>query len=260
MPQFVPPSLGAASFNCPHCEALSHQSWFKHFLLNFASGERPCILSAREIPIATTGESFEKLLEIARFRAIASKKISLHNHGFKQCSAIELLNVHVSECYSCKQFSVWVADDLVHPKFETEILPHKDMPEEIKFDFLEAAGIVAKSPRGAAALLRLCIQKLMIVLGQKGNDINADIAGLVKEGLDKDIQQALDVVRVVGNDAVHPGRIDLRDDLVLAMSLFKLVNLVVERMISGPKHVKELFEALPEGKRSAIALRDGDGS
>ncbi len=63
------------------------------------------------------------------------------------------------------------------------------------------------------------------------------------------------VVRVVGNDAVHPGALDLRDDRAAAERLFGLVNLIVERMISYPKHVEALDGSLPETKRDEIERR-----
>ncbi|OQW39268.1 MAG: hypothetical protein A4S12_02345 [Proteobacteria bacterium SG_bin5] len=124
-------------------------------------------------------------------------------------------------------------------------------------DYEEAGTLLQLSPRGAAALLRLSIQKLCKELGEKGRNIDDDIAALVKKGLDPRVQQALDVVRVIGNNAVHPGQIDLRDDRATAEKLFGLVNLIAEIMISQPKHVADMYESLPQNARDAIKRRDG---
>ena len=94
-------------------------------------------------------------------------------------------------------------------------------------------------------------------MGEKGKDLNEDIASLVKKGLEEDVQKALDVVRVIGNHAVHPGQIDLKDDKPTAASLFALVNLIVERRIAIPKRIKEIYEGLPSGALEQIAKRDG---
>ena len=91
---------------------------------------------------------------------------------------------------------------------------------------------------------------------QKGKDVNTDIANLVKEGLPVKIQKALDTVRVTGNEAVHPGILDLRDDQETAQNLFKLINFIAEKMISEPKEVEKLFDNLPEDKKEAIEKRD----
>jgi hypothetical protein len=168
----------------------------------------------------------------------------------------EMHNLTVSLCHSCNAFSVWIEDRLVYPVRNSEIVPHEEMPDVIREDFEEAAAIVDRSPRGAAALLRLMIQKLMPELGEKGKNINDDIASLVEKGLDAQIQQAMDILRVVGNHAVHPGQIDLKDDKATALNLFDLLNVIIERCITTPNRIKALFEGLPEGARKAIKKRD----
>jgi hypothetical protein len=136
-------------------------------------------------------------------------------------------------------------------------MPNNDLPDEIKRDYEEARSIINHSPRGAAALLRLCIQKLCAFLGESGTNINADIAALVKKGLNPLVQKSLDIVRVVGNEAVHPGTIDVTDDPEIAIHLCKLVNIIAETMITQPKHVDALYGILPQDKRDQIEKRDG---
>ncbi|HZR18431.1 MAG TPA: DUF4145 domain-containing protein [Verrucomicrobiae bacterium] len=152
--------------------------------------------------------------------------------------------------------AVWVHNQLLFPLNKVGPLPNQELPPEIISDFEEARGIVTASPRGAAALLRLSIQKLCKHLGESGKNIDGDIASLVKKGLNPTIQQALDIVRVIGNEAVHPGAMDLRDDRDIALHLFELVNGIADQMISHPKKVTELYAKLPEAKRKAIAARD----
>jgi hypothetical protein len=134
-------------------------------------------------------------------------------------------------------------------------MPNKDMPPEVINDYEEAASILSTSPRGASALLRLCIQKLCVHLGGTGKNINEDIKKLVERGLPIQVQKALDAVRVIGNNAVHPGQIDT-DNLEMAGSLFNLVNLVTDYMISKPKEVSAIYDALPKDVVDAIEKRD----
>ncbi len=169
-----------------------------------------------------------------------------------------LYNTFVSRCFNCKDISIWIYDKLVYPRRGEAPPANPDLPDEIRRDYDEASSILDLSPRGAAALIRLCIQKLCKELGQSGDNINADIKALVAGGLDPRVQKALDAVRVIGNNAVHPGQIDLRDDRVIAESLFRLLNLVAEKMISEPKHVDEVYAALPEDALKAIGIRDAE--
>jgi len=147
---------------------------------------------------------------------------------------------------------------MVHPQIITAPLPNPDLSDDVRRDFEEARAILSLSPRGAAALLRLAIQKICTELGESGTNINQDIGSLVKKGLPLKVQQALDTVRVVGNNAVHPGQVDLRDNEETARQLFGLVNLVADVMVSQPKHVDALYKAIvPDSARRAIGKRDG---
>ena len=145
---------------------------------------------------------------------------------------------------------------LVFPPKREGAEPNPDLPAEIAYDFQEARSILKTSPRGAAALLRLAVQKLCKHLGESGENINADVGSLVKKGLDQQVQQALDVVRVIGNEAVHPGTIYLQDDNDTVLQLLEIVNLIATQMISVPKSVKSLYNKLPPTKLEGIASRD----
>lgn len=135
-------------------------------------------------------------------------------------------------------------------------LPNADLSDEIQSDYAEAAAIAMRSPRGAAALLRLAIQKLCRDLGGRGDNLNADIGALVAKGLPAPIQQALDAVRVIGNEAVHPGELDLRDDVDTVGRLFRLINAIADQMITRPKEIAELYDMIPPEKREQIEKRN----
>jgi Domain of unknown function (DUF4145) len=147
---------------------------------------------------------------------------------------------------------------MIYPLVDGVPNPHSEMPEEIKKDYEEARSIVARSPRGAAALLRLAIQKLTdeLLEDRKGKDLNENIAILVKGDLPERIQKALDYLRVIGNNAVHPGLIDIRDNRQVANSLFELLNVIVDDLISEPKKVDGLYGQLPKKDLSNIQKRD----
>ena len=159
-------------------------------------------------------------------------------------------------CAHCNEKSFWLNKKMVYPEKTIAPIPHKDLPTELFDDYMEASSILNKSPRGAAALLRLALQKLMVVLGEPGKDINKDIGSLVAKGLFPQVQQALDIVRVIGNESVHPGQLDLKDDNETALQLFGLINFIVEDRITRPKTIQDLFNKIPEGKRKGIEDRD----
>jgi hypothetical protein len=149
-----------------------------------------------------------------------------------------------------------MGDKMIFPEQANAPLPHVDTPADCKEDYLEARNIISRSPRGAAALLRLVIQKLMPHLGEKGKNIDADIASLVQKGLPLEVQQALDACRVIGNNAVHPGEMDLAATPDLPVQMCELVNFIVENRISQPKKIQAIYSSLPAKNLAAIQTRD----
>jgi hypothetical protein len=160
------------------------------------------------------------------------------------------------QCGHCAGYTVWHSGRQVFPDRGNAPLPNPDTPADVIALYEEAAGIMVKSPRAAAALLRLAVQKLCKALGEKGKDINDDIGNLVKQGLPIQVQQSLDAVRVIGNNAVHPGEINADNPAAVAL-LFGLLNVIVDRMITQPKKIQEIYGALPPKILDGISKRDG---
>lgn len=167
-------------------------------------------------------------------------------------------NVHVCHCNHCSKYSLWVNYKMIYPNQTLVDFPNADLPDDIKVDYLEAASILIQSPRGASAILRLSIEKLVNYLNAEGKDLNAKIGFLVSnKNLNPKIQKSLDLVRVIGNNAVHPGQIDLIDDQSTAEKLFRLVNIIAKEMITEPQEVDALFdELIPEDNKIQIEKRD----
>lgn len=167
---------------------------------------------------------------------------------------VNVLTIHRCQC--CGKKIIWIDDNYVYPDIIAEEA-NADMPDSVKQLYDEAGLIYNKSPRAACALLRLAVDRLCNELGETDRDINKNIGALVEKGLPKSVQQALDVVRVVGNKAVHPGQISFDvDDNGTAIMLMRLLNIIVERMISEPKEIDSLYQGLPESVKESIEKRD----
>jgi hypothetical protein len=147
---YVAPVLNRKAFHCPHCGVYAPQEW-EH--LTLYGGTHP-------------------------------------SHAWR------------GECFNCKKYTYWIAQLISEGLFEDHDAimvsplestnapgPHPDMPEKPRADYEEARAIVDRSPRGAAALLRLALQELGVALGEPGKNINDDIASLVQKGLDPLVQK-----------------------------------------------------------------------
>ena len=236
MPEYKPPSIEQRAFCCPHCYTLARQYWFRLHLGSLRASETPKDLINSEF----------------------GGNPGLVNLNSSHSSTVGLAGVYISSCEHCADFAIWLGGKMVCPDTGVAPPPNEDLSDEVREIYREAVAISSKSPRGSAALIRLAVQKLCTELGEEQHTLNEAIAQLVRKGLNPKVQKMLDYVRVTGNDAVHPGQMDFNDNAEIVGTLFVLLNLIAESMITHPKVVDEAYESLPVSKKEQIKKRDGN--
>lgn len=217
--KYYPPEHAMGQFHCPHCGVFAKQFWAH--------------IEAKRI----WGNTFIGA-HVSTFQEDLDKKWT------------------ISRCEHCDEKMIWLNNEIVYPKKIIVDLPNDDLSEDIKKDYLEAATIFNDSPRSSAALLRLALQKLCKQLGEKGDNINEDIKNLVKKGLNPQIQKSLDILRITGNNAVHPGEINVEEKPELVLKLFELINFIAEKLITEPKEIEGFYEELPDNAKEQVKERD----
>lgn len=167
-----------------------------------------------------------------------------------------LWTVEYSECLyeHCGKQCLWIDEKMLLPDVSGFPNPNNDMPESIQNIYNEASAVANKSLRAAAALLRLALHELCKYLGAKTKNLQTDIDFLMQEkGLPSKIVEAMDIVRIVGNDAAHPGEIEVGNKPEIVEALFRLINFIAEKMISEPKRMEEeiskVNQILPDSKK-----------
>jgi hypothetical protein len=198
---------------------------------------------------------YPPLYKSAQFHCLKCAVYAKQSWGILRDNGIAT-DFEYSRCHHCYNDCFWYKGKMIVPSEAHVAPPHQDLPESCLLEYNEARDIASRSPRAAAALLRLAVQKLMIELGEKGDNINNDIGSLVLKGLPVQVQQALDYCRVIGNNGVHPGEIELNDNPEITNSLFEMINFIVEDRISRPKKITELYNILPKGALEAVEKRD----
>lgn len=219
--RFEAPSAGVRHFTCPACHTLTDQRWYK----------------------------------VDVYHDIPGVQRNMQDGPY----------LRVSSCAACNHYIIWRDDRPIFPHIALAILAHEDLPAELLADYEEAQAVASISPRAAAALLRTLIDRLTKILLEYRNlptsgDLNARIGRLVKNGLDVDVQAGLDVLRLAGNNALHPE--ELASLLVPttpeeAAVLFETVNEIVEDMITRPRRRRDLAARITKSGLKQIADRDG---
>jgi hypothetical protein len=169
-----------------------------------------------------------------------------------------IAGLSLSLCSRCGQYALWRDEEMIFPVSSASPSPVESMPRDVKAYFLEAKDTFSASPRAAAALLRLALQQLMVHLGEHGKNLDRDITHLAKRGLPPIVQEALVSVRFIGNDAVRPGEISLKDNTCVAATLFDLVNMIVEIMLSHSRALDgqgRLIKSVQTGRKRKEAQK-----
>ncbi|MGI2965512.1 DUF4145 domain-containing protein [Vibrio cholerae] len=178
-----------------------------------------------------------------------------------------LTEILKASCSCCEKASIWrgtsfsgfsVLDGvMIYPDVSSAPQPESDMPNDVKVDYLEASSVFTHSPRAAAALLRLALQKLCKHLGEAGENINKDIRSLAEKNVISPlVVKVADTVRITGNNAVHPGEMSEQDFDQVASKMFELLNFIVKKGISEPRELAALYELTPEGPRKSAEETD----
>lgn len=250
---YVKPSYKKSEFNCPYsdCNVYAHQEWNR--IIHYDQSEVNSLPSYEERDMH---KDISPLDKVNYSKGVGVSNAVLDRYQEKNTlPTTEVKYASLSRCSHCKKYSIWIKDKMVYPVVSLAPSPSDDMPDDVKADYTEAASIVEASPRASSSLLRLALQKLMPHLGEKGKKIDDDIESLVKRGLPTEIQQSLDLVRVIGNESVHPGELDLKDDKETAYILFDLLNYIVRDRITKPKEIDALYRKLPQKKLDGINNR-----
>jgi hypothetical protein len=136
---YEPPSIRARAFNCPHCGAFAHQTFY----------------------------------DLGPMRAWHSNPNEPVDRDVERLVSNECLAASI--CFYCVRPALWRNEELLYPVTVSAPRPAQDMPDDIRVDFEEARQVLNTSPRSACALLRLALQKLMVHLVLQREFVASDL-------------------------------------------------------------------------------------
>lgn len=233
IPESAKTLLDQKSFKCPHCGAFAHMKWENLFFLIYDEQGNEHNVQTRVYQAQCASCEKENIWynkrEVSGFLALNSIPRPTNDSELLRLFPIqEISNQDIPECLS-------------------------DIPEDIKTLYKEAALIFELSPRSAAALIRLALEKLCGHLGVQKKTIKESIEELAKQQIIPiRVAQAADNIRLIGNANVHAGIIcdEILEDINPA--IFAYINLIVDYAITKPKKIEEINSLFPEQKRASL--------
>jgi len=245
---YIAPKYELSAFNCPHCNAYAEQYWSN-------------LLSDPE----EFSQKFNNLIQYlisqridtSQFRGYFTDLLIDWSSELGKCL---VRDAKVATCNHCENISFWIKQKMIFPNMITVPLAHQDMPTNVKELYDEARLVSSLSPRSAATLLRVSLERLTENLGEATGNLNARISRLKAKGLPEQVIKVLDLVRIYGNDGAHSNQMDMdeQDTPEIVNKLFWMVNYIVEKVITEPDEINAMFKQLPESKIKAIENRDNN--
>jgi hypothetical protein len=117
MPKSVMPSIKETAFDCPHCGAYTTQRWYHLYTQGLSDDHRiPTVIDEQFLENVRLANIPAEAKETAlkRFQKSRSGLLILSEKA-DSCYAYSVDNLYLSQCFNCKEFSVWIYDRLVFP-------------------------------------------------------------------------------------------------------------------------------------------------
>lgn len=237
------PELGRTGFVCPHCDALAQQRTGQVMTFYFELEDVERAQSKRD----DFGQPGEMSVALARLPIDPD-----------DLSPVQPWSV--TTCFACGRHTYWLGDRLAWPVARRGAPAVEAMPADVRELYDEARDVANRSPRAAATLLRVALERLVNDLVEGSQNLNDKIGQLVQLGLSPRVQRAMDTMRVFGNGGAHAHALDLGDTAERADALFRLINIIVQQVIVDTAAVDDLYEQLPPSKHEQIERRDGSSA
>lgn len=163
------------------------------------------------------------------------------------------------QCVSCGNYSIYYQGKMIYPIDSNVSNPNEDMPDNVKSVYYEAKIVLNISPKSACTLLRLALEMLLNELDMDGRTLNDKINNYCNDfDSNNRLIKAFHLVRIVGNEAVHPGTIDIDDNEDVARAMFEILNEIVDETITKKNKMDAIFEYLPEEKINSIKFNSSE--
>ena len=125
----VAPSIREVTFDCPHCGAYTTQTWYDVYARNrLDENQTPALVVSGALERIRADNAMPPKIKADLLKALEKQIAGLLylDPQTIQLYVGSVLNLHLSQCFNCRDFSVWVHDRLLFPASRQGPPPHSD--------------------------------------------------------------------------------------------------------------------------------------